>query len=146
MCTLKRSLDPLQNRAQSSCHNTVNLYFRLQAAWQSIFDWVFLQISHRIMAWILKQSCSPIIGLQTCCGHFGQIPYILKDTGLQSWAQYTEIRLSQKSSNVTLLQISPKLMVSFANLQICEPYDLRYPNSLVFALRSKSVQNLHITP
>jgi hypothetical protein len=30
-------------------------------------------------------------------------------------------------------------MVSFANLQICEPYDLRYHNSMVFALRSKSV-------
>jgi hypothetical protein len=37
-------------------------------------------------------------------------------------------------------------MVSFANIQICEPYDLRYPNSMVFALRSKSVQHLHITP
>jgi hypothetical protein len=29
---------------------------------------------------------------------------------------------------------------------MCEPYDLRYPNTLVFALESKSVQNLHITP
>jgi hypothetical protein len=29
---------------------------------------------------------------------------------------------------------------------MCEPYALGYPNSLVFALRSKSVQNLHITP
>ena len=38
---------------------------------------------------------------------------------------------------MTFLQISPKLMVSFANLQICEPYDLRYPISMVFALRSK---------
>jgi hypothetical protein len=27
---------------------------------------------------------------------------------------------------------------------MCEPYDLRYPNTLVFALGSKSVQNLHI--
>jgi hypothetical protein len=47
---------------------------------------------------------------------------------------------------VAFLQISPKLMVSFANLQTCELYDLRYPNSMVFALRSKSVQHLHITP
>jgi hypothetical protein len=30
-------------------------------------------------------------------------------------------------------------MGSFANLQICEPYDLRYPNFMIFALRSKSV-------
>jgi hypothetical protein len=37
-------------------------------------------------------------------------------------------------------------MVFLANLQICEPYDLRYPNSMVFALGSKSVQHLHITP
>jgi hypothetical protein len=40
---------------------------------------------------------------------------------------------------VAFLQISPKLMVSFENLQTCELYDLRYPNSMVFALRSKSV-------
>jgi hypothetical protein len=47
---------------------------------------------------------------------------------------------------VAFLQISPKLMVSFANPQICELYDLRYPNFMVFALRSKNVQHLHITP
>jgi hypothetical protein len=47
---------------------------------------------------------------------------------------------------VAFLQLGPDLMVSFVNLQICEPHDLRYPNSMVFALRSKSVQNLHITP
>jgi hypothetical protein len=38
---------------------------------------------------------------------------------------------------VAFLQISPKLRVSFANLQICEPYDLRYLISMTFALRSK---------
>jgi hypothetical protein len=38
---------------------------------------------------------------------------------------------------VAFLQFGPNLMVSFANLQICELYDLRYPNSMVFALRSK---------
>jgi hypothetical protein len=37
---------------------------------------------------------------------------------------------------VAFLQISPKLMVSFTNLQICEPYDLGYPISMIFALRS----------
>jgi hypothetical protein len=47
---------------------------------------------------------------------------------------------------VAFLQLGPNLMVSFANLQICEPYDLRYPDSMVFALGSKSVQHLHITP
>jgi hypothetical protein len=47
---------------------------------------------------------------------------------------------------VAFLQISPKLMVSFANLKICEPYDLRYPISMIFALRSKSVHILQITP
>jgi hypothetical protein len=37
-------------------------------------------------------------------------------------------------------------MASFANLQIGKPYDLRYPIFMVFALRSKSMQHLHITP
>jgi hypothetical protein len=44
------------------------------------------------------------------------------------------------------LQISPIHIFWLANLQICEPYELRYPNTLIFALRSKSVQKLHITP
>jgi hypothetical protein len=47
---------------------------------------------------------------------------------------------------MAFLQISPKLMVSFANLQTCELYDLRYPNSMVFALRSKVCTFLQITP
>jgi hypothetical protein len=47
---------------------------------------------------------------------------------------------------VAFLQLGPNLMVSFANLQIGEPYNLRYPNPMVFALRSKSVQHLYITP
>jgi hypothetical protein len=47
---------------------------------------------------------------------------------------------------VAFLQLGPNLMVSFAYLQIYELYDLRYPNSMVFALRSRSVQHLHITP
>jgi hypothetical protein len=47
---------------------------------------------------------------------------------------------------VAFLQLGPNLMASFANLQICEPFDLRYPNSMVLALRFKSVQHLHITP
>jgi hypothetical protein len=47
---------------------------------------------------------------------------------------------------VAFLQLGPNLMTSFANLQIYEPYDLRYPNSMVFVLRSKSGQHLHITP
>jgi hypothetical protein len=47
---------------------------------------------------------------------------------------------------VAFLQISPKLMVSFVNLQICELFDLRYPNSMVFALRSKNVQHFYRQP
>jgi hypothetical protein len=46
---------------------------------------------------------------------------------------------------VAFLHLGPNLMGSFANLQICEPYDLRYPNFMIFALRSKSGQHLHIT-
>ena len=55
-------------------------------------------------------------------------------------------RLNHMITRVAFLHLGPNLMVSFVNLQICEPYDLRYPNSMVFALRSKSGQHLHITP
>jgi hypothetical protein len=58
----------------------------------------------------------------------------------------TVFKLNHWSTRVAFLQISPKLMASFENLQTCELYDLRYPNSMVFALMSKSVQHLHITP
>jgi hypothetical protein len=47
---------------------------------------------------------------------------------------------------VALLQFGSNLKVSFAILQTCALYDLRYPNSMVFALRSKIVHILHITP
>jgi hypothetical protein len=47
---------------------------------------------------------------------------------------------------VTFLHLGPNLVVSFANLQTCELYDLRYPNSMVFALRSKVCTFLQITP
>jgi hypothetical protein len=40
---------------------------------------------------------------------------------------------------MAFLHLGPNLMGSFANLQICEPYDFRYPNFMIFALRSKSV-------
>jgi hypothetical protein len=48
-------------------------------------------------------------------------------------------------TRVAFLHLGPNPMGSFVNHQICEPHDLWYPNSMVFALRSKSVQNLHIT-
>jgi hypothetical protein len=37
-------------------------------------------------------------------------------------------------------------MICFAIPQRCEPYDLRYPNTLVFALGSKRAQILHLAP
>jgi hypothetical protein len=48
-------------------------------------------------------------------------------------------RLSYMITKVVFLLLGPNLMGSFVNLQICEPYDLRYPNVMIFALRSKSV-------
>jgi hypothetical protein len=57
-----------------------------------------------------------------------------------------KFRLIHWSTNVVFLQISTKPMVSFANPQICEPYDLRHPISMIFALWSKNVHILHITP
>jgi hypothetical protein len=47
---------------------------------------------------------------------------------------------------MAFLQISPKLMVSFANLQICELYDLRYPNSMVLHIGPKVCIFLQINP
>jgi hypothetical protein len=44
------------------------------------------------------------------------------------------------------LQINPIHIFLLVNLQTCEPYDMRYPISMIFALRSKSGQHLHITP
>jgi hypothetical protein len=44
------------------------------------------------------------------------------------------------------LQISPNPIIWFAIAQMCETYDLWCSNTLVFALGSKSAQNLHLTP
>jgi hypothetical protein len=44
------------------------------------------------------------------------------------------------------LQIGPNLKVYFANPHTCESYELRYPNFMVFALRSKNVHIFHTTP
>jgi hypothetical protein len=104
-CCHKKSLNSIQNRAQSSSHNTVILKFKPQTVWQPIFDWVFLQISHKTMAWILKQSCSPKIDLQLWCGHLSWILTILKATQPQSWAYNPVFRLS----------IGIKIKVLFAN-------------------------------
>jgi hypothetical protein len=49
-------------------------------------------------------------------------------------------------TNVAFLHFGPNLMGSFANLQTCELYDLRYPNFMVFALRSKVCTFLQLTP
>jgi hypothetical protein len=59
--------------------------FQTKPVWQPDFRLKYLWIFLNKWAYNLKQSCSPLIGLQTCGGHFGQNPYILKDTGLQSW-------------------------------------------------------------
>jgi hypothetical protein len=55
-------------------------------------------------------------------------------------------KLSYMITKMAFLHLGPNLMGSFANLQICEPYDLRYPNFMIFALRSKSVHIFKITP
>jgi hypothetical protein len=146
MCSHKKSLDPIQNRAQSSSHNTVTLKLKPQTVWQPIFDWVFFQISHKIMAWILKQSYSPIVGLQTCCGHFGQKPYSSKDTGLQSWSNHTEIQTSSHESSVALLHLSPNLRVWLSSPHICEPIDFKYLLSLVFCTLTQKWANFAHKP
>jgi hypothetical protein len=44
------------------------------------------------------------------------------------------------------LQISPIHTFWLVNLQTCEPFDMRYPISMIFALRSKMCTFLQITP
>ena len=58
-------LNWLSNLEQSHCQLKVQTI----SGWQSNFNWVFLPTSHKIMAWILTQSCSPMLGLQLWCGH-----------------------------------------------------------------------------
>jgi hypothetical protein len=86
------------------------------------------------------------MALYFLCVDLGQNPSGFEITGLQSWFYSLKFRLSYWSTNVAFLQISPKLMASFANLQICEQYDLKYPISMIFALRSKMCTLLQITP
>ena len=102
--------------------------------WQPDFELNYLSNTLNNYAYHLKQSCSPLIDLQIWCGDLGQNLLCLEVTRSQRWAQYTEIRLSQKSSNVTLLQISPKSNIWLTSPHICEPNDLRYLFNLVFAL------------
>jgi hypothetical protein len=120
--------------------------FQNKPAWQPNFELNYLWIFLNKWAHNLKQSCSPMIELQTWCGSLGQNLLCLEVTRSQRWAQYTEIRLSQKSSNVTLLQISPKLRVWLANHPKCEPCDFIYLNIVVFTLWSKYALLLHIGP
>jgi signal transduction protein with GAF and PtsI domain len=76
----------------------------------------------------------------------GKFLIFFKTTELQSQPCALSFKLNHLNTRVAFLQFGSNLMVSFANPQICELYDLMYPNSMVFALRSKSVQHLHITP
>jgi hypothetical protein len=86
-----------------------------------------------------------MLAVQLCYIDPRQILCISRSTKLKSQLCPTVFRLNHWSTRVAFLQISLKLMVCFANLQICELYYLRYPNPMVFALRSKSGQYLHIT-
>jgi hypothetical protein len=113
---------------------TVSVKFRVQSAWHPDFRLNYLQFLHNDLAYTLKQNCSPIIELQNWCGALRWILTDLKAIELQSWAYNTDFRLSQKSSNVALLQLSPKLRVQVANLHDCEPYNLKHLTLLVFTL------------
>jgi hypothetical protein len=57
-----------------------------------------------------------------------------------------KFRLNSIEFKWGFLQISPNLKVYFANPPTCESYELRYPNFMVFALRSKMCTLLQITP
>jgi hypothetical protein len=94
-------LNWLSNLEQSHCQLKVQTI----SVWHSNFNWVFLPTSHKIMAWILKQSCSPMLGLQLWCGHLTWILIILKATQPQNWAYNPDFRLS----------IGIKIKVLFAN-------------------------------
>jgi hypothetical protein len=89
-------LDHAWIRAQSSCSCTVSLKFRLQTAWQPIFGCIFLQFLHNNHAYSLKQSYSPLIGLQYWCGDLGKILFIWKLQGLKVESIILKFRLNQK--------------------------------------------------
>jgi hypothetical protein len=52
---------------QSHCH----WKFRLKMTWQPDFGSDYLQFLHNNYAYTIKQSCSPLIGLQIWCGDLG---------------------------------------------------------------------------
>jgi hypothetical protein len=83
---LSWALDHAQNWAWSWCLSTVSLKIQTLTAWQPDFEHDYLQIFLNTYAHTLKQSCSPLFGLQFWCGDLGQKPYSLKFTKLKSWA------------------------------------------------------------
>jgi hypothetical protein len=60
--------------------------------WQPDFRPNYLPFLLNNYAYTLKQSCSPLLGLQVWCGDLGQEPYNLEVTKLQSWADNTDFQ------------------------------------------------------
>ena len=107
--------------------------------WQRNFTLIYLQFLFSTSDQSLNQTCSLMIALQTWCVDHRQILIIWKIQGSKVGPNALIFRLSYMITKVAFLHLGPNLMGSFANPQICEPYDLRYPNVMMFALRSKSV-------
>jgi hypothetical protein len=72
---------------------TENLNLRMEPDWQPNFRLNYLHYFLNNYAHTLKQSCSPMIGLQFWCGDLGQKPYGLKVTKLKSWAHNTVFQI-----------------------------------------------------
>jgi hypothetical protein len=60
--------------------------------WQPDFRLNYLPFLLNNYAYTLKQSCSPLLGLQVWCGDLGQILTDLKVNKLQSWAHNTKFQ------------------------------------------------------
>ena len=155
-----------RRRGGWTCDLIQSLYNQntIQSIWQGYLQGINLRFLCNNWLISLQQSSSPIIQLQFDYCHYPQLSnrsYLKSSPKFIQLHCHWKFRLKVTSqpdfgsnflksghmiTRVAFLHLCPNLMVSFANLQICEPYDLRYPNSMVFALRSKSGQHLHITP
>jgi hypothetical protein len=113
---------------------TEKLSFRMNPAWQSNLGWDFLQFFLNNNAHTFKQSCSPIVGLQSWCDDLGQKPYALQVTKPQSGAFNTKFQTWYRTQMRSILHLSPKLRVLLSSPHIGEPIVLKHLFGLIFAL------------
>lgn len=111
--------------------------FQHGPAWQPNLRLNYLCLFLNNYAFLLKQSCSPMFGLQLWCGDLGQKPYTLKVTKPQSGAFNTEFQTWYRTQMRSILHLSPKFRVWLSSPHNCEPIDFKYLFGLVCTLAQK---------